>query len=82
MGYRREWTSSIESDISLFYNDYDELSTLTLLAPSLVLTKPIHFFLPIATTNLTAGHTYGGEAVAVDWRACRTISNFRSPIVS
>jgi iron complex outermembrane receptor protein len=66
LGYRRQWTQSVLMDISAFYNDYDNLSTLSLMAPQLA-GGPLHIVLPIATTNLTKAKTYGLEAV-VNWR--------------
>jgi len=67
IGYRRQLGSDVQLDISGFYNDYDKLSTLTLMAPEIVL-SPFHVVLPIGTTNLTKAKTYGFEAVA-NWRA-------------
>jgi len=67
VGYRRQWTSSVLTDLTAFYNDYDNLSTLSLQAPSLG-SNPLHAILPIAITNLTKAKTYGFEAVA-NWRA-------------
>ncbi len=70
-GYRRQWTPSVQMDISTFYNDYDKLSTLSLMAPQVV-GNPLHIVLPIATTNLTTAKTYGFEAV-LNWRAADNI---------
>ena len=51
-------TPSVQADISTFYNDYSKLSTLSLMAPQLVL-DPLYVILPIQTTNLTTAKTYG-----------------------
>jgi iron complex outermembrane receptor protein len=67
IGYRRQWTSSVLTDLTAFYNDYDRLSTLSL-QPFSVAPNPLHVVLPIAITNLTKAKTYGFEAVA-NWRA-------------
>jgi iron complex outermembrane receptor protein len=67
VGYRRQLTSDIQLDLSGFYNDYDKLATLSLMAPEIAL-NPFRIILPIATTNLTKAKTYGLEAVA-NWRA-------------
>jgi iron complex outermembrane receptor protein len=67
VGYRRQLLADIQLDVSGFYNDYDKLATLSLLAPELVL-DPLHAILPVATTNMTKAKTYGFEAV-VNWRA-------------
>lgn len=66
-GYLRQWTPEIETNFSVFYNDYDKLATLTLLPPEIA-PNPLHLVLPIATTNLTAARTCGFEAV-LDWHA-------------
>jgi len=65
-GYRHQWTPDLMTDVSLFYNDYDKLSTLSLQAPEFGF-PPLHVILPIATTNLTSGVAYGFEAWAT-WR--------------
>jgi iron complex outermembrane receptor protein len=65
-GYRHQWTPDLTTDVSLFYNDYDKLSTLSLGVPELGF-PPLHIILPIATTNLTTGVAYGFEAWAT-WR--------------
>ncbi|HVZ68894.1 MAG TPA: TonB-dependent receptor [Rhizomicrobium sp.] len=67
LGYRRQLMENVQLDISGFYNDYDRLSTLSLMPPEIVL-SPFHIVLPIATTNLTKAKTFGFEAVA-NWRA-------------
>jgi iron complex outermembrane receptor protein len=67
LGYRRELAPNLQMDVSAFYNDYDKLATLSL-EPGFVAFPPLHLVLPIATTNLTSGETYGFEAV-LNWRA-------------
>lgn len=66
LGYRRQLAPDVQLDVSGFYNDYAKLSTLSLMAPEIVI-SPFHVILPIATTNLTKAKTYGFEAV-VNWR--------------
>jgi iron complex outermembrane receptor protein len=66
LGYRRELTSSLQLDLSGFYNDYDSLSTLSFLPPEIVF-SPFHLVFPVATTNQTKAKTYGFEAV-INWR--------------
>lgn len=65
-GYRHQWTPALMTDVSVFYNDYDQLSTLSLQAPEFGF-PPLHVILPVATTNLTSGVAYGFEAWAT-WR--------------
>ena len=72
MGYRRQWTPSVQMDVAVFYNDYDKLATLSLLPPEFAAAPP-HFILPVGTTNLTTGKTYGFETV-FDWRADERLS--------
>jgi iron complex outermembrane receptor protein len=67
LGYRRQWSDSVIMDVAVFYNDYDSLSTLSLLPP-LVAFNPLHLILPIGITNLTTAKTDGVEAV-FNWRA-------------
>ncbi|HTE41989.1 MAG TPA: TonB-dependent receptor, partial [Steroidobacteraceae bacterium] len=71
IGYRRQWTPSVLMDVSAFYNDYDKLATLSLLAPGLGF-PPLHLIQPIGTTNNTRAKTYGFEAVA-NWRASEAV---------
>ncbi|HSZ75601.1 MAG TPA: TonB-dependent receptor [Rhizomicrobium sp.] len=69
LGYRRQWSSTVQMDVTGFYNDYSRLSTLSLEAPILVVSLPsIYYILPITSTNLTTGKTYGFEGV-LNWRA-------------
>lgn len=67
LGYRRQFTPELAMDIALFYNDYDDLATLTPLAPQLGLDPPRFILIPITMTNATQAVTYGGEIV-LDWR--------------
>lgn len=73
IGYRRQWTDRVATDLTAFYNDYDRLSTLSLQGPQVVLVPPIHVLLPIALTNMTSAKTYGFEAVA-NWRATTALN--------
>jgi iron complex outermembrane receptor protein len=66
LGYRRDWGSNVETDVTLFHNKYHGLATLTL-TPFKLATNPLHLILPIVTTNNTAGASSGFEAVA-NWR--------------
>lgn len=67
LGYRRQWTPMLLMDVSAFYNAYDKLATFSWL-PNEVVISPPHLVIPIATTNLTNGETYGFELV-LNWRA-------------
>ncbi len=67
VGYRRQWTRSMLTDFSAFYNDYDKLLSATML-PQQLLSNPPHNNIPLALTNFGAAKTYGFEAV-VNWRA-------------
>jgi iron complex outermembrane receptor protein len=67
LGYRRQWSPTVQMDLAVFYNDYDNLSTITLLPPEVGF-PPLHLILPVETTNDTTAQTYGFEAV-VNWRA-------------
>src|SRR5262249_16473217 len=66
-GFRRQWSPNWLTDVTIFYNDYERLSTLSLESPSVAF-NPTHVILPIGLTNLTEGETFGFEAVA-NWRA-------------
>jgi iron complex outermembrane receptor protein len=67
IGYRRQWTADVLTDISAFYNDYDSLAGIAV-QPLTVGTDPLHFVIPLALTNSVKAETYGFEAVA-NWRA-------------
>jgi iron complex outermembrane receptor protein len=67
LGYRNQVTPNLMLDIAAFYNDYEKLSTLSLMAPTFGF-PPLHVVLPVAMTNLTHGETYGFELVGT-WRA-------------
>jgi iron complex outermembrane recepter protein len=68
VGYRRRLGANVELDIAAFYNDYDELSALTLLPSQLEFTPVVHFVQPIVAANSTEAQTYGIETV-LNWRA-------------
>ncbi|HSZ75418.1 MAG TPA: TonB-dependent receptor [Rhizomicrobium sp.] len=76
VGYRRQWTSTLQMDVTGFYNDYSRLSTLSLEAPTIAVTPPpqsIYIILPLESTNLTTGKTYGFEGV-LNWRAMENLN--------
>ncbi len=73
LGYRRQITPSVSADVSVFYNDYSNLSTNTFLAPSVAFSPVVHFVFPFAFTNETSGETHGIEATA-NWRALKTLN--------
>jgi iron complex outermembrane receptor protein len=72
IGYRRRWSEDFVTDLTTFYNEYDGLATLSLMAPELGADPP-HIILPIGTTNMTDGRVHGFEA-AVNWRARENVS--------
>jgi iron complex outermembrane receptor protein len=71
LGFRTQCAPNLSFDLAAFYNDYDKLSTLTILPPVFG-SPPPHLILPIATTNLTEGEAYGFELVAT-WRATEAL---------
>jgi iron complex outermembrane recepter protein len=68
LGYRRQLTPSLLMDVSAFFNDYDKLATFTFAPGFIDAGPPLHFVVPIVTTNATQGETYGFELV-MNWRA-------------
>jgi len=70
LGYRRQITPTSSVDVAVFYNDYSNLSTDSLLAPGLGI-SPLHFILPFEFTNDTSGETHGVE-ITGDWRATKS----------
>jgi iron complex outermembrane receptor protein len=72
-GYRRQWTPTVLTDLTAFFNDYDNLATLSLQAPALGGTPPSYVILPLLTTNKTRANSYGFEAVA-NWRALNNLN--------
>lgn len=71
-GYRRQWSPSLAMDVALFHNEYDNLATLTPLAPFIAADPPRIVLAPILTTNSTSAQAQGGEIV-FDWRASDTL---------
>lgn len=72
-GYRRQWTSTLATDLAIFRNVYDGLATNSLLAAQISLTPAPHFILPIETTNSTSARTEGAE-LEVSWRAADNLN--------
>jgi iron complex outermembrane receptor protein len=72
LGYRRRWGDTVEMDVTAFFNDYDELSTLTPLAPQLGADPPRIILIPIVLTNGTTAEASGIEAV-LNWRPHHTV---------
>jgi iron complex outermembrane receptor protein len=66
-GYRWRPTQVLGMDLSLFYNDYEELRTLELGAPELVSAPYPRYIIPTTAENKMSGNTYGLELVG-DWR--------------
>jgi iron complex outermembrane receptor protein len=67
LGYRQQVTPTLDVDIALFHNDYENLATLTPLLPMLGTDPPRLILIPIQTTNDTQAVARGGELV-VEWR--------------
>lgn len=65
IGYRHQITSTLSTDISAFYNDYDHLETISIQTPIPVINgiDPPHFLLPFMFTNNMKGKSHGVEAV-------------------
>jgi len=66
-GWRRQWDNQLSTDLALFWNDYDQLRSVTPGAPFLEFAPIPHLVLPFTLNNTLSGHTYGLE-MAVDWR--------------
>ncbi|MCB1918579.1 MAG: TonB-dependent receptor [Candidatus Competibacteraceae bacterium] len=66
-GWRRQWDAQLSTDLALFWNDYDQLRSVTPGAPFLEFASIPHLVLPFTLNNALSGHTYGLE-MAVDWR--------------
>lgn len=74
LGYRHQLTPAVSVDTTIFYNDYERLSTFSLHDPELIINTidPPHFLVPVTFTNNMGGHSSGFEAV-LDWRAKETL---------
>jgi iron complex outermembrane recepter protein len=72
LGYRRQITPELAVDVALFRNEYENLATLTPLAPMLGLDPPRLILIPILTTNDSEATAQGGELVA-DWRPLENV---------
>ncbi|NEV64305.1 TonB-dependent receptor plug domain-containing protein [Thiorhodococcus minor] len=70
LGYRWRPAEVIGLDVSLFYNDYDELRTLETETLQLELDPYPRWVQSITTANLLRGQSYGIELVG-DWRPSR-----------
>ncbi len=66
LGVRWRPMRTLGLDLSLFYNDYDQLRTVEIGAPQINL-SPLALLLPNQAQNLMKGETYGME-LAADWR--------------
>ncbi|HEU5047196.1 MAG TPA: TonB-dependent receptor [Rickettsiales bacterium] len=71
IGYRRQITPELSTDIAAFYNDYSNLETNTLM-PFSVGSSPTHIIFPFEFTNDTSGETHGIELLT-DWRAQKNL---------
>lgn len=72
VGYRRQVSPDLAVDVALFHNEYEDLATLTPLAPMLGVDPPRFILIPIVTTNDTEAVAQGGELVA-DWRPLENV---------
>ena len=86
LGYRGQLSDSVETDVSLFYNQYENLRALTLIPPGVCEESgtPISFIppncpftdtyvsLPIVMTNGDDQDTYGAE-FNIGWHASETL---------
>jgi iron complex outermembrane receptor protein len=68
VGYRTSLSETLTLDLSLFYNQYDDLVSSLILSPEPVMTPVPHLVLPVTGENGEEGETYGGELV-VNWQA-------------
>ncbi len=69
IGYRKQISESIATDITAFYNEYNDLRSYTIDYASIFLELspfPPHLVVPAAMTNDINGHTYGIE-VSAEW---------------
>jgi len=72
LGYRRQWTPKISSDVAAFYNNYQDLSTYTFTGFSPA-ANPTHTVEDLTPLNTTWGETYGVET-SVNWRALESLN--------
>jgi len=68
VGYRNQITPSVSLDIASFYNEYEQLTTFSVLAPVVINNNidPPHMLIPVIFTNDMEGRTSGAE-LAVGW---------------
>lgn len=66
LGYRHQISPHLSLDIAAFYNDYQNLTTTSILAPRLVMNgiDPLHILIPVQFTNEMKGTTSGMEIVS------------------
>lgn len=73
-GYRAQVRDNLSFDVSVFYNDYDQLQTTEPEQPVVVINPPvIYIVLPNSLANGMKGHSYGGT-LAAKWSP---VSNWR-----
>lgn len=75
LGYRRQWTPKVSSDIATFYNAYHGLSTYNLAAKSIFIEgfDPTRAEEPLIPQGTAWAETYGVET-SVNWRALDTLN--------
>jgi iron complex outermembrane receptor protein len=72
MGYRRQWTPEISTDISAFYNLYHGLSTTTF-DGFIIGTNPIRLAEALAPVGNASAQTHGIETT-LNWRPLETVN--------
>jgi len=72
LGYRRQWTPKVSTDIATFYNDYHGLSTYTFTGFTGG-TDPTRIVEDLTPLNNTWATTYGVET-SVNWRALEALN--------
>jgi len=75
LGYRKQWTPKVSTDIATFYNAYHGLSTYTLATPAIFVigTDPTRFEEPFAPDGNAWAETYGVETTA-NWRVLNNLN--------
>jgi iron complex outermembrane receptor protein len=68
LGYRNQITPTLSADITAFYNDYDQLQTISVgtITPVITGVSVPHFFIPFMFTNDMKGTSHGFEA-SLNW---------------
>jgi iron complex outermembrane receptor protein len=67
LGYRVQPTEKTSIDIATFYNDYKDLASQSIGAPTLDMNPVLHILVPCTVANEAYGHTYGGE-ISTNWQ--------------